>query len=86
MSYRRFIPTNADIIHNMDFPYLVKWTCIKYYQTESVAQNISNNFLQNSQQEVYLKPLQLLFREKRMVKWGPRGASQTDSCNKNTED
>lgn len=36
----------------MDFPYLVKWTCIKYlYQTESVAQNISNNFLQNSLQE-----------------------------------
>lgn len=87
MSYRRFIQTNADIIYNMDFPYLVKWTCIKYYQTESVAQNISNNFLQNSLQEVYLKPLQLLFGEKRMIKWGPRGASQQkDSCNKHTGD
>lgn len=59
----------------MDFPYLVKWTCIKYYQTESVAQNISNNFLQNCLQEVYLKPLQL-FGEKRMIKWGPRGPSE----------
>lgn len=87
MSCRGFIQTNVDIIHNMDFPYLVKWACIKYYQTESVAENISNNFLQNSLQEVYLKPLQLLAGEKRMIKWGPRGASQQkDSCNKYTGD
>lgn len=84
MSYR-FIQTNGDIIHNMDFPYLVKWTCIKYYQTESVPQNTSNNFLQNSLQEVNLKPPQPPFGEKRMIKWGPRGASQQkDSCNKHT--
>lgn len=87
MSYRGFIQTYVDIIHNMDFPYLVKCACIKYYQTESVAENISNNFLQNSLQEVYLKPLQLLVGEKRMIKCGPRGASQQKgSCNKYTGD
>lgn len=71
----------------MHFPYLVKWTCMKYYQTESVAQNISNNFLQNSLQEVYLKLPQLLFGEKRMTKCSPREApQQKDSCNKHKGD
>lgn len=62
MSYWGFIQTNVNKIYDLVFPCLVKWTRIKFYrQTESAAQNFSNNFLQNSLQETYLKPSQLLF-------------------------
>lgn len=62
MSYWGFIQTNVNKIYDLVFPCLVKRTRIKFYhQTESAAQNFSNNFLQNSLQETYLKPSQLLF-------------------------
>lgn len=62
LSYWGFIQTNVKKIYDLVFPCLVKWTCIKFYcRTEPAAQNFSNNILQNSLQEAYLKPSQLLF-------------------------
>lgn len=63
MSYRGFIQMNVNKIYDLFFPpRLVKWTLIKFYcQTDSAAQNFSNNFLQNSPQDAHLKPYQLLF-------------------------